>query len=133
MSVTDSISYSVGVNSKLVDLQFHTAPLSGVSQRRTEEGVKVGGGGLEPLPSVYVNVSESVIIWYFQEKIRKIFWERDTAPFPDPSPSGEGDTPSPPPSACDTSTPPILKSWVRHWHLCFVHPVAKTCTTAQYV
>jgi len=58
----------------------------------------------------------------FSTKIREIFWGgRGTAhftdPSPDPSPVGRGIVlPTLTPlGACGTSTPPILKFWVRHW------------------
>ena len=60
-------------------------------------------------------MSECVKIWYFQQKIRKIFWGgAQTLRDPEHSPSGEGDTPYPRPTPLGTSTPPILKFWVRH-------------------
>ena len=42
------------------------------------------------------------------------------SPLSDPSPTGDGGYPIPtlhPLGDCGTSTPPILKSWVRHWEL----------------
>ena len=47
----------------------------------------------------------------FLTKIRKILWEGGAHPLPKPFPSGEGASPS---QNCGISTPPILKSWVRH-------------------
>jgi len=61
---------------------------------------------------------------YSTKKYDKIFWggakEAQPPPqSPDPSPSGlSGGYYSPHPTplcACGTSTPPILKFWVRHW------------------
>ena len=66
-------------------------------------------------------MSECVKIWYFQQKKWKIFCGGAT---PRPFPSGEGETPSPCPhplGACGTSTPPILKSWVRHCLAYHIH------------
>jgi len=70
-----------------------------------------------------INVSECVKMWYFQQKIRKIFWGGGTAP-PQTLPPVGREMPldgrempllKPTPlGACGISTPPILKFWVRH-------------------
>jgi len=74
-----------------------------MKQWRTEQGVR----GLEPLPLAYVFRNKRV-----RMRQNMVFSTKNTKKF-----SWEGHTPSPTPhpfGACGTSTPPILKSWVRH-------------------
>jgi len=52
-------------------------------------------------------------MWYFQQKNAKNFLGSGHSPFPQWG--GGHPLPTPHPvGACGTSTPPILKSWVRH-------------------
>jgi len=80
-----------------------------------------GERGLEPLPLLYDlrnkcgRMHQNVV---FSTKNAKNFLGRVYSP-PGHSPSGEGDTPlhAHPLGACGTSTPPIVKFWVRHWYI----------------
>ena len=85
-------------------------------QWRTEEGVR----GLEPLPLAYGLRNKRVRMHqkrHFQQTIRKIFWGGAQPP-PQTLPPVGREISSPhtptPLAACGTSTPPILKFWVRH-------------------
>jgi len=81
------------------------------SQWRTEEGVR----GVRTPPIWQINVPECIKIWHSQQKIGKIFLGVQPPPQTIP-PVGRGiPLPTPNPlGACGTSTPPILKFWVRH-------------------
>jgi len=103
-------SSNVGVEYRFCFCRWTNSINSGVPRR--------GLGGLEPLPLAYdlrnkrIRMRQNMV---FSTKICKIFCGGVTVP-PDPSPVGTPSYPCPNPfGACCTSTPPILKSWVRHW------------------
>ena len=76
-----------------------------------------GLGGLEPLPLAYdlrnkrVRKRQNMV---FSTKNTKHFLGKRAQPPSQTLLQWRGDTPSPPFGACGISTPPILKSWVRH-------------------
>jgi len=102
-------------------------------QWRTEEGVR----GLEPFRLAYDLRNKRARMHQnrvFSTKNTKKNFGSGHSPLPRPFASGEEDTPSPRPTpfgACWTSTPPIPKSWVRHW-LTVMFNINSSCRRQEY-
>jgi len=76
---------------------------------------RTGPGGIT------INMSECVKIWYFQRYKNFLGMGHSSLSRPFPQWGGAGAYPLPtshPLGACGVSTPPILKSWVRHCLKC---------------